>query len=117
MYKHDGQYHKGYLRKRDGIFRFIFKSHINKRKEDWGGDLPNLPITWVDMCVEAVFIPGHVSHTFLRSPASPQQFLFDPIASFVSAVNLHKECTPTLLKALADSHPDRDVWLLSYFEE
>ncbi len=31
---------------------FIFKSHINKRKEDWGVSLPNLPTTWVAMCVE-----------------------------------------------------------------
>ncbi len=69
------------------------------------------------MCVEGVLIPGHVSHTFLRSPASLQQSMFDPIASFGSGVNLHKECPPTLLKALANSHPDRDVWLQSYFKE
>ena len=74
-YEHDDQYHKGYLGKRGGIFRFIFKSHINKRNEDWGVDLPNLPITWVDICVEGVLIPGHVSHTFLRL-ASPQQSTF-----------------------------------------
>jgi hypothetical protein len=43
--------------------------------------------------------------------------MFDPIASFVSAVNLHRDCPPTLLKALADSHPDREVWLQRYFEE
>ena len=116
-YEHEGQYHKGYLGKRDGVFRFVFKSHVNKRKEDWGVDLPNLPITWVDLCIEGVLIPGHVLHTFLRSPASPQQSTFDPVASFVSAVNLHKECPPTLLKALADSHPDREVWMQSYFEE
>ena len=74
-------------------------------------------MTWVDMCVVGVLIPGHVSHTFLHSPASPQQSMFDPIASFVSAVNLHRDCPPTLLKALADSHPDREVWLQRYFEE
>jgi hypothetical protein len=40
--------------------------------------------------------------------------MFDP---FVSALNLHRECPPTLLKALADTHPDREVWLQSYKEE
>jgi hypothetical protein len=39
------------------------------------------------------------------------------VASFVTALNLHKECPPTLLKALADSHPNREVWLQSYKEE
>jgi hypothetical protein len=42
---------------------------------------------------------------------------FDPVASFVSAVNLHRDCPPSLLKALADSHPDWDVWLASFFKE
>ncbi len=72
-YKHDGQYHKGYLGLQDGMYWFVFKSHVNKHKEDWGINLPNLPTTWVDMCVKGVLIPGHVSHTFLRSSASPQQ--------------------------------------------
>jgi hypothetical protein len=39
------------------------------------------------------------------------------VASFVSALNLHKECPPTLLKALANSHPNQEVWLQSYKEE
>jgi hypothetical protein len=70
------------------------------------------------MCVEGLLIPpGHVSHTFLRSSASPQQSTFDPVALFVSAVNLHRKCPPTLLRALADSHPGRKVWLQSYYEE
>jgi hypothetical protein len=42
---------------------------------------------------------------------------FDPVASFVSAINLHLECPPSLLKAVANSHPDREVWLRSFFEE
>ena len=116
-YEHDGQYHKGYLSKTDGVYRFSFKSHANKRKEEWGVNLPNLPTTWVDLCVEGILIPGHVSHSFLRPSSSPTQSTFDPVASFVSAVNLHRECPPTLLKALADSHPDREVWLASYQEE
>jgi hypothetical protein len=35
-YEHDGQYHKGYLGQLDGVYRFVFKSHANKRKEEWG---------------------------------------------------------------------------------
>jgi hypothetical protein len=95
----------------------VYKSHVNKRKEDWSVPLPNLPTTWVDLCVEGVLLPGHISHTFLRSPVSLQQSTFDPVASVVSTLNLHKECPPTLLKALADSHPDRNVWLQSYAKE
>ncbi len=67
--------------------------------------------------MEGVLIPSHVSYTFLRSDASPHSTTFDPIASFVSAVNLHKDCPPMLIKALADSHPDQEVWLESYYEE
>jgi hypothetical protein len=96
-YEHDGQYHKGYLGKQDGVYCFVFKSHVNKRKEDWGVDLPNLLIAWVNMCVEGTLVPGHVSHTFLRSVDSSMPTTFDPVASFVSAVNLHKDCPPTLL--------------------
>ncbi len=116
-YEHDGQYHTGYLGQLDGVYRFVFKSHANKRKEEWGVNLPNLPTTWVDLGVEGILIPGHVSHSFLRPTDSPKQSTFDPVASFVSAVNLHRECHPTLLKTLADSHPDREIWLDSYREE
>jgi hypothetical protein len=48
-YDHDGQYHKGYLTKSDGTFCFSFKLHVNKRSEDWGVDLPNLAMNWVDL--------------------------------------------------------------------
>ncbi len=95
----------------------MYKSRINKRKEDWSVPLPNLPTTWVDLCVEGVLLPSHISHTFLHSPVSPQQSTFDPVASFVSTLNLHKECPPTLLKALADLHPNCKVWLQSYAKE
>jgi hypothetical protein len=44
-FEHEGQYHKGFLGQRDGVYHFIFKSHINKRKEDWSVLLPNLPTT------------------------------------------------------------------------
>jgi hypothetical protein len=113
-FEHEGQYHKGYLGFRDGVYRFVYKSHVNKRKEDWSVPLPHLPTTWVDLCIEGVLLPGHISHTFFRSAESPHQSTFNPVTSFVSALNLHKECPPTLLKALANSHPDREVWLQSY---
>jgi hypothetical protein len=113
-YEHDGQYHKGFLGKRDGCYRFVFKSHVNKRKEDWSVPLPNLVSSWVDMCVEGILLPGHVSHTFIRTSVTTMPTTFDPVASFVSALNLHRECPPTLLRALADSHPDREVWLDSF---
>ncbi len=116
-FEHEGQYHKGFFGQRNGIYRFLFKSHVNKRKEDWSVPLPNLSTTWMDLCIKGVLLTGHISHTFLRSPTSPQLLTFDPVASFVSALNLHKKCPPTLLKVLADSHPDREVWLQSYKEE
>jgi hypothetical protein len=97
--EHDGQYHKGFLGIRDGIYRFMFKSHVNKRKEDWGVPLPNLPQTWVDLCVEGVLVLGHVAHSFLCQPSSSTPSTFDPVASFVSAVNLHRDCPPMLLRA------------------
>jgi hypothetical protein len=90
---------------------------MNKKKEEWGVPLPDLPSTWVDLCVEGILIPGHVLHSFIRSPSSSTPTTFDPVASFVSAVNLHRDCPPSLLKALADSDPDREVWLTSFLEE
>jgi hypothetical protein len=121
-YEKDGQYHKGFLGLRDGCFRFIYKSHVNKRKEDWSVPLPNLHSTWVELCVKGLLLPGHISHTFIRSqsmphPSSDSLSNFDPVASIISALNLHQDCPPTLLKALAASHPDRDIWLESYREE
>jgi len=32
-------------------------------------------------------------------------------------VNLHRDCPPSLLQALASTHPDREVWLRSYYKE
>jgi hypothetical protein len=84
-------------------------SNLTPRKEEWGVNLPNLPTTWVDLCVEGILVPGHVSHSFLHPKNSTKQSTFDPVAFFVSAVNLHQECPPTLLKALADSYPDREI--------
>jgi hypothetical protein len=115
-YKHDGQCHKGFLRQRDGVYRFVFKSHVNKRKEDWGVNLPNLPINWVDLCVEGILVPSHVSQSFLRPLVSPLSSTFNLVASFVSAVNLHNDCPPTLIRALAITYPDHKIWLQSYYE-
>jgi hypothetical protein len=91
-FEHEGQYLKGFLGQRDGVYCFIFKSHVNKRKEkeDWSIPLPNLPTTWVDLCIKGVLLPSHISHTFRCSLTSPQHSTFDPVASFVSTLNLHK---------------------------
>jgi hypothetical protein len=42
-YEHDGHYHKGFLGIRNGVYRFMYKSHVNKRKEDWGGQFAQSP--------------------------------------------------------------------------
>ena len=107
-YEHDEQYHKGYLGLWNGVYQFNCKSHVNKRKEDLGVDLPDLSRNWVDLCVEGVLVLGQIAHSFLC--ASPDSLRFDPVASFVSAIHLHCECPPSLIKALAESHPDRVVW-------
>ncbi len=36
---------------------------------------------------------------------------------FVNALNLHRDYPPTFLKALADLHPDQEVWLKNHQEE
>ncbi len=65
-YKHNGQYHKGYLSKsQDGTYRFSYKSHVNKKVEDWGVPLPNLTSNWHELCTEDLLLPSHVSTTFL----------------------------------------------------
>ncbi len=46
-YKDDGQFHKDFLSKTpEGVYWFSYKSHINKKNEDWGVNIPNLPTTW-----------------------------------------------------------------------
>jgi hypothetical protein len=39
------------------------------------------------------------------------------VASSISAVNLHHDYLPLLLKALANTHPNREIWLGSFFKE
>jgi hypothetical protein len=114
-FEHDRQYHCGYLDVRHGVHRFSWKSHPNTKKEEWGVALPNLPTNWSDLCVQGVLLPSHQPSSFHISSASTSTF--DPVAHFISAVNLHQDCPASLLKALADSHPDREVWLQSYYEE
>jgi hypothetical protein len=74
-------------------------------------------MNWVDLCVKGILIPGHISHMFLSSPSLSSPMTFDPMACFVSTINLHLECPPSLLKALANSPPDHEVWLCRFFEE
>jgi hypothetical protein len=71
----------------------------------------------VDLCIKGILLPGHVAHSFLCDQSSPTSSTFDPVTSFVSAVSLHQDCPPSLIKALAELHPDRDVWLQSYYKE
>jgi hypothetical protein len=116
-YTHEGQYHKGYLTKHNGSYRFSFKSHVNKKKEDWGVNLPNMVINWVDLCVKGIPISGHISLMFLCSPSSSAPTTLNPVASFVSTTNLHLVCPPSLLKALAGSLPNREVCIHSFLGE
>eukprot|EP00970_Alexandrium_tamarense_P009299 scaffold1836_cov204-Alexandrium_tamarense.AAC.45 len=62
-----------------------------------------------------VLLFGHQASSFLCTPSTGSTF--DPVAHHVSAINQHQICPPTLLRALADNHPDREVWLQSYYEE
>ncbi len=114
-YKHKGQYHKGFLsQSQDGIFRFSFKSHINKKSKEWGVPLPNLTSTWQDLCIEGVLIPGHQPSSFQRPRLSPYT---GASASHVSAVHLKHKCPRSLLTGLHPTHPDRDTWMASFREE
>ncbi len=68
-----------------GSTNFSFKSHINKRKEEWGVPLPNLPsTTWVDLCVQGILIPGHIPHSFSILPlhlAAPPSIWLLPLSA------------------------------------
>ncbi len=66
-YEHEGAYNKGLLTRQPcGVYHFSFKTHVKKKSEDWGVDLPNLPFNWADLCTKGVLFPGHVAHSFLR---------------------------------------------------
>jgi hypothetical protein len=111
--KKDGQYHKDFLgQSSDGVYRFSFKLHINKKNEDWGISLPNLTTTWQDLCLEGVLILGHQTSSF-QCPHHHNR----ASARFVSATTLKREYPCSLLAGLHPSHPDRDTWLESFREE
>jgi hypothetical protein len=116
MYEHEGQYHKGYLTKlTDRIYHFSYKSHVNKKSEDWGVPLPNLTTNWHELCVDGLLILGHASMSFVSSVLTPTSV--DTIANFVSAVSLTCDCPHSLLTALATNHSDWEIWQESYLEE
>jgi hypothetical protein len=68
---------------------WVSAADANKQKKDWSVPLPNLPVTWVDMRVEGILLPGHISHTFLCSPTSWHCSTFGPVALFVNSLNLY----------------------------
>lgn len=100
-YEHVGTYVKGYLKNVNGVYRFSYKSHPNKRSEEWGVNLPNLRHTWAQLCTESILVPGHSAHSFIRNSASSTTC--DVFANFVSAINLHKDYPASLIRALADT--------------
>ena len=126
-YQHKGAYHKGFLtHKSCGMYCSSFKTRAKKKSEDWGVDLPNLPFSWVDLCTKGILVPGHIGHSFIctsshlvflvsASPSPPSTV--DPVVSIVSVINLHWDCPPSLLQALAMLHPYWEVWLQSYSKE
>ncbi len=123
--EHNSAYHKEFLtRKPCGTYRFSFKTHFKKKVEDWGVNIPNLPFMWVNLCTEGILVPGHVAQTFLCTsspslplPSASPPSTFDLVVNIVSAINLHWDCPPILLQALALSHPNCEVWLQSYCKE
>ena len=110
-YEHEGQYYKGYMGRRNGVYRFEFRRHPNSKSVEWGVDLPDLVSSWVSLSLDGVLQPGHTASSFLRGTS-------DPVANIVSAVNLHSKDAPmSLVQALADANPDREIWLQSFYEE
>ena len=87
-YEHQGQYWKGCLGKSEGRYCFVYKRHPYSKNEEWGVNLHNLPITWVDLIRDGVFQPGHLASSFFRSAAS-NTTTFHPVVNLVSTINLH----------------------------
>ncbi len=107
-FEHEEQYHKGFpTQLSNGVYCFSYKSYINKKHQDWSILLPNLTSNWHELCLEGVLVPGHTTHSFVC----------ESTANFVSAANLIWEYPRSLLTALADKHPDRDIWMRSFWEE
>ena len=76
----------------------------------------NMMVVSSALCSPTIILPQWNSFLCPLSSRQPQS-TFDPVASFVSAVDLHRDCPPTLLKALTDLHTDHAVWMKSYLEE
>ncbi len=107
-FKNDGQYHKGYLTQiPNSSYWFSYKSHINKKQEDWGAQLPNLATTWQDLCAESFLLPGLTWSSFDCTTS----------AHHVSVRNLLCKCPCSLLTAFDTNHPNRNVWLQHFWEE
>ncbi len=99
-FEHEGQYHKGFLTQSSNeVYCFSYKSHINKKHPDWSVPLPNLTSKWHKLCLKGVLVPGHTTHSFVCKS----------MANFISTTNLIWECPRSLLAALVDKHPDRDI--------
>lgn len=109
-FDHEGQFCKGYLGCKDGVRRFSCKRHPNSKHEERGIPLHDLPHTWSELCVGGSLSPGHNASSFICGSS-------DPVANIISAVDLHNDCPYSLLQALADNHPDRELWLNSFYEE
>lgn len=90
--------------------RFSYKCHPNSKHKEWGITLPDLPHTWTELCVNGSLSLGHNASSFICGSS-------DPVASIGSAVNLHNDCPSLLLQALANDHPDQEVWLNSFYGE
>ena len=104
MFEHEGQYHTGFFTPADnGVYCFSYKSHINKKHPHWSNPLPNLTSTWHKLCLDSILIPGH----------NISSFICDKTANFF----LVWECPRSRLYALANKHPNHEVWLQSFQEE
>jgi hypothetical protein len=107
-YEHHGQYHKGYLTQSStGNYCLSYKPHINKKKANWSVPLLNLTSNWHELCLEGVIFPGH----------NATSFVCESTTSFVSTINLVWECPRSSLTSLADTQPDREIWMQSFWEE
>ena len=107
-YKHNRQYHKGYLTQSpNGSYCFSYKSHINKKCPNWSVPLPNFTSTRHKLCLKGILIPNH----------NATSFVWDTLANFVSATNLVWECPCSLLTALTDMHLDKEIQLCGFGKE
>ena len=107
-FEHEGQCLKGYLSKRDGVCCFAYKHHPNARQEEWGVSLPDLPSTLTELVRDSILQPDQTASLFIRGTV-------DLATNAVRAANLHKDAPVSLLQTLGADHPDRDVWLQSFY--